>query len=89
MNSWRLSVHAWPTSVRNRIAVSHSRLGQLDVAHEGVQMPDQRAHDPLEARVLALGQPLDHRIGQGLFAELPHAASPGSYRYLSAVWRRL
>ena len=52
------------------------RLAQLDVAHEGVQMRDQRAHDPLEARVLALGQPLDHGIGQGRFAELPHAASP-------------
>ena len=51
-------------------------LAQLDVAHEAVQMPDQRAHDPLEARVVTVGQPLDHRIRQGLFAELPHAASP-------------
>ena len=76
MNSWRFSVHACPTAVKNRIAAHPLGLGQLDLAHERVQVPDQRAHDLLEARVLASREPLDHRLGQGLFAELPHLASP-------------
>ena len=54
------------------------RFGQLDVAHEIVQMPDQRGHDGRKARIVALGEPLDHRIGQIVFAELSHGASRSS-----------
>jgi hypothetical protein len=49
-------------------------LGQLDLAHEVVQMPDQRGHDGLEARIVAAGEPPDHRLGQGVFVELSHDA---------------
>ena len=65
------------------------RFAQLDVAHEIVQMPDQRGHDGRKARIVALGEPLDHRIGQIVFAELPHGASRSSPARTKAARDRL
>ena len=51
MNSCRVSSHLWPVAVKNLIASAHSRLGELDILDERVQVPDQRPQDLPDARI--------------------------------------
>jgi hypothetical protein len=60
MNSWRLSSHQWPVSVRKLDAGEPLLLRRAHFAREGVQVLDQIGHDFLEPRIgRALDTPQD------------------------------
>ncbi len=47
MNSWRCSVHFWPTAVRNLIACEPLFRGEVYFAREAMKVADERRHDLL------------------------------------------
>ena len=72
MTSWRLLSDILPVRVIQSIAVNHSAFGRLDVAHEGVQVLDQRSHDLAQARIGNVLPALEHDVGQVFFGDVGH-----------------
>ena len=72
MNSCRFCEHIWPVRVSQSIAIAHSACGRLDVAHEAVQVLDQRLHDLPQARIGNVLPALERDVGQVVFGHVGH-----------------
>ena len=72
MNSCRFSEHSLPVRVSQSIAVAHSCLRRLDVAHEAVQVLDQRLHDLAQARIGDVLPALQRHVGEVVFGYVGH-----------------
>ena len=64
------------------------RLGRLDLADEGVQMPDQRLADLPDTRIFRAGDALQDRIGDGELVEIAHGCFHSLLRLPTALQLR-
>ena len=72
MNSWRLSSVMWPVAVRNWMPSIHSASVRWLSFTNVVQVAHERRQDLLQARVGAVLEAADDRLGDVVLGDVAH-----------------